>query len=870
MFRPVLADRKAVLAVLGLVICGAYVAGGLAAVGGLEDTAERYADRFRSASYVAYDGASPFDSSLGTPPAGVARVALLLHDAPTGTVVVASVTHPAEGFPRVVGTGPDWARGHDGPFRLGNRTLATAPAPPGLPGNWIWIEEENLTLLDATPATVWLVPPERLGELPAGVAVAAGSGLPDFAKAGLRDFRDALWFLVAGTALVVLLLASNVAYLSVQTHARDLRLVHAVGGSAAALTRLATWWMARVVAIGISAGAAAGVVLVSAAFALAPVVGVTAVGAARVDPARFALALAALGLAALGGAWWGSRRAVRGLLGAAPKRSGLPAAVLSVAACLAVFATVHLVLASAIAPPTFYAEGAVVVRSSDDPVPMRSLVPSGFAATLEDAGAATAAAPEILLFTTLGGEPIALRGAPPARLLEIHGATLTAGAMPRGEHEILLGERLAERLGLAPGSTTWLAGGYRPMLQPVTVAGVFRAPTLLSDEAVAHLALARTLGDTPAGFAQIVEARAGDEDALLAAVEELKRPRLEIEAPRFAEPGAVPVVVRDQTANAAPGVAVAAGAARGVTSASGAAILDLAPGRHVLTATRNGSAPAQAEVVVLAPVAGPAVRIVNVTFAAPPVPGRVATLHVLLHNFGNATGTYPFDVVDDRGVVDPRSVTVAPRSDLVEPVTLRAPEFGTWTIHAGDATASADLDLAGLATQWRLADAAGLNARAETTSRTVEAFVGNVAVTSAAMSVLTILLVSVGIASVATRKVWERGEDLALLRFIGAKRSQVQAVVLVRVVGFGAVAAALGLALGTALAWFLLRLRPLTLFGHELPFIFRTEPLAAGFVLAIISLVASALFAGALWLRAYPGLADEQPATPVRLEEAPA
>lgn len=859
MFRPLLADRKALLAIAGLAICGAYVAGALSAVGGLETTSALYAARYPPAGWIAHSGASPFESSMPSPPPGVARVALTTFDDGNGTIVVAAVVEESTKVHRVVGTGTALARGRDGPARVLGTVLPVVELPAGLPGDWAWVDASDLARLDPTPSTIWILGDGSDVPLPPGAKLVESSGLPAFALSGLADLQAALGFLVAGTALVVLFLASNVAYLAVVSSGRDLRLLYALGGSRSALVRLSTGWMARVVGVGLASGAALGVALVSGAFAIAPVLGIDALGAPRVDGLRFLGSMAILAASALVGAWLGARAAVRRIFGDT-RRAGTRGAVLAVAGCLTVFATVHLVLASVVEPPLLYPPDAIVVSTSESPIPMRSVVPAGLAASLKEEGDAERAAPVIFAFTTLGGSPVAVRGGPAGELLALHGAKIVEGRMPERSDEILVGSRLAARIGLGVGDATWLAGSFQPAAEPVLVVGVFESQTLLVDEVVAHLDVVRSISDTPAGMAQAIEARGADRDRLFARVAEIRQPRLAL-ASVVGPAGAVEVRVFDQDGNAVANARVTSGSQEARTNSTGTAVLALAAGDHVLVAAREGFLSDTATAKAIAATAAPNLVATGLQFAAPPRPGREAVLHLAVRNFGADGGSANFTIEDGRASATTEIVLDGGRSTTAL-LVLRAPSSGLWTVRSGGHAIAIDVDLAGLATQWKLAQAAGVTARSESTAETAEAFIGNVIVTTGALSLLTILLVSVGVASVCARKVWERGEDLSLLRSVGATRAQLQGLVLLRTLRPGALASIAGLAVGAGLATGLFAVRPLVLFGHELPL--KLEPVAfvGGFVLALGGLAASALVAAALWIRSDPA----GPARPVAPE----
>jgi len=123
-----------------------------------------------------------------------------------------------------------------------------------------------------------------------------------------------------------------------------------------------------------------------------------------------------------------------------------------------------------------------------------------------------AAVAEILLPTTLDGDPIVLRGGHWEDLSRFHHLHDLEG----GTGGLVLGARAASRHDLSIGDTVLAQHVDRPLLLPLRVTGIFHGGGPLSDEGILDMEWARDLSDTPAGHADLVRVRPGSSAALAA------------------------------------------------------------------------------------------------------------------------------------------------------------------------------------------------------------------------------------------------------------------------------------------------------------------------------------------------------------------
>ncbi|HTR89055.1 MAG TPA: ABC transporter permease [Solirubrobacteraceae bacterium] len=125
--------------------------------------------------------------------------------------------------------------------------------------------------------------------------------------------------------------------------------------------------------------------------------------------------------------------------------------------------------------------------------PTASILPESLIPRLRAKPYVQDATPLVLMVEAVRGEPAAVTFGADPRGFFARGLVITAGATPSDWHtEVLLGDRLASQLHLAPGHTILLKG------HPYRIAGIYHSGILFEDAgAVMSLAQARQLADKP-------------------------------------------------------------------------------------------------------------------------------------------------------------------------------------------------------------------------------------------------------------------------------------------------------------------------------------------------------------------------------------
>ncbi len=120
---------------------------------------------------------------------------------------------------------------------------------------------------------------------------------------------------------------------------------------------------------------------------------------------------------------------------------------------------------------------------------------------------------EILVPTTMNGEPVVLRGGNWDDMARYHG--FTGGKAP-APGEVVLGARLANRMHLEPGDAVLVQATLRPLVLQLQVSGFYDSPGLSGDEGFLHEDTARSLTGLKEGQATLVRVRPDSLPALAA------------------------------------------------------------------------------------------------------------------------------------------------------------------------------------------------------------------------------------------------------------------------------------------------------------------------------------------------------------------
>ncbi len=118
-----------------------------------------------------------------------------------------------------------------------------------------------------------------------------------------------------------------------------------------------------------------------------------------------------------------------------------------------------------------------------------------------------AVSPEVYAFIGLAGRAVVVRGVQLSPFLRLEGLQLEA---PFGPEFLILGERLAVRMGLGIGDAILLPGSTSPLLMEARVDGVLRADGAPADEVIMDLPRARRIAGL--GSASLTLLRVGTEE----------------------------------------------------------------------------------------------------------------------------------------------------------------------------------------------------------------------------------------------------------------------------------------------------------------------------------------------------------------------
>ncbi|GEM_PF-1038448 len=159
------------------------------------------------------------------------------------------------------------------------------------------------------------------------------------------------------------------------------------------------------------------------------------------------------------------------------------------------------------APAAFAAGEGYVITSSGAPTIFSSRVSMDMATALEQMENITGVSPEVFAFSCWSGHSFVVRGVDLDRLGSVGpelrtdwSADLEGGLIGYA----LLGERLADRLGMDTPSTIPLSGSYSAKVELVTVAGTFSSDSTLDDEMLVQTDVARRLTGMGSDDASII------------------------------------------------------------------------------------------------------------------------------------------------------------------------------------------------------------------------------------------------------------------------------------------------------------------------------------------------------------------------------
>lgn len=181
-------------------------------------------------------------------------------------------------------------------------------------------------------------------------------------------------------------------------------------------------------------------------------------------------------------------------------------AMVVIALSVTIFTATTSVLAGLYNAPAAFAAGeGYVIASVEAPTIFSSKVDMEMAFALEQMAEVTGVSPEVFAFSSWGGESFVARGVDFDRLESVGPVLDTEMAADAGTvGHALLGERLAERLGLTLPCTIPLAGSYSTRVEVVPVVGTFSSGSSLDDEMLVSVDIARRLSGMHPGEASVI------------------------------------------------------------------------------------------------------------------------------------------------------------------------------------------------------------------------------------------------------------------------------------------------------------------------------------------------------------------------------
>lgn len=387
----------------------------------------------------------------------------------------------------------------------------------------------------AIPSWWYLAEVETVEQLGVTDRLAIEAAEPTAAPHAGSPLRTALPFFLVGQAelvgiLLLVALASGVLVavttygvvgMAVTDRRRTIHIARATGARPRDVLLPFVLRGTGIAALGVLLGGALGIVAPNVAVNAAIYRGVETTLHLRVDETALRLlAPATMGLVALGGvagavaAWPAATN--RTLPGRTRPRAGRGLDVLGwsvvvpTAASLAVLLATILVLAAVVATtaPIATPAGMTMVEPGASH-PFASQVPADRADALEATG--VNASPEILGFGLTDGQAYLVRGVEFDRYATITDVRLTTGERPTTADEFLVGDALADRLGVSVGDTLLVGGSTDTRLHRGTVVGRFTAPGAHADQVLVPLPAARHLVGTNDDMVAFVRTELADD-----------------------------------------------------------------------------------------------------------------------------------------------------------------------------------------------------------------------------------------------------------------------------------------------------------------------------------------------------------------------
>ncbi|WP_227357565.1 FtsX-like permease family protein [Haladaptatus salinisoli] len=357
---------------------------------------------------------------------------------------------------------------------------------------------------------------------------------------GMQGVLHALFAATIAASVLILVVLYNITRMSVRDRLRSIIVIRSTGGTARRLIGIFALRAGLLALVGSVLGYAIGVIAIRAVVNIAIAAGMAISLDPTVTPAvariLFPLLFGVVGIGVLAGvlATWstvttppsqlaqkpGSRETTHANNGRMPSlgfrihpRLLSWRAVIPTTTTLTVFALLVILsgsLAGVLAPLATTSTGTVTEPGAS--YPMESRIESQYATALRDHG--LEASPEIIIAQVSDGDPYLARGANYTAFAAVSDANLVKGHPPQSSAQAVIGQDLAQTLGVSTGDSLLVGGSTSPAVTQVTVVGVYRAPGMLDDQLIIPLSTAHTLSTKP-GIVHFIRTSGGTPNKLL-------------------------------------------------------------------------------------------------------------------------------------------------------------------------------------------------------------------------------------------------------------------------------------------------------------------------------------------------------------------
>jgi ABC-type antimicrobial peptide transport system permease subunit len=440
-------------------------------------------------------------------------------DAPT-EVTTASVQWQSARLPQPTQTvyGPNSSSTHR--TLRGEATTRTVPVEsyPNatiFPSSWY---AANVSTVDGLGQTGSLVLDDGTDS-----AAVSTSGTPlltavPFLLGGINHVTSILSLLAISGSVLVLIVVYNVSLMSVRERLETIRIIRATGGQRRTVVALFGLRAGILTAVGVGLGYGLGAIVTNLLVNLAIVFGFPIALNPSVSPAVLRVLTPVLigyvliGIVAGVIAAWPSIRGQPATVAQTPRRQQLQTtsripeslkpylsltmlnwrALIPATATLTVFALVVVLVGSLIgaAAPLSDTSGATITEAGATN-PLSSQVDIRYADVLRAEG--VSASPEILLAQRTDGQSFLARGANYSSFAAVSGTTLVRGRAPQTPGEAVIGNDLAQTLGVDVGDQLTLGGTISPAVTRVEVVGTFTGTGIHNDQLIVPLETAHHL-----------------------------------------------------------------------------------------------------------------------------------------------------------------------------------------------------------------------------------------------------------------------------------------------------------------------------------------------------------------------------------------